>query len=155
MAGVKSSMYLFFIAAFLFIAQGVVSLGVLDDVGSAVLSFTFAFVMFVGGAFAGFGRLMAIQQHLFTEDWGSTRIEHYRDTGNRIQCTPCWGFCGGIAALILTFLFAEPLFVQMGENAIVLILPAILGAVFAFLAAIVFILQYKGPYSATAAQVGY
>jgi hypothetical protein len=155
MAGVKSSMYLFIIAAFLFITQGMVSLGMLDDVGSAVLSFTFAFVMFLGAAFAGLGRLMAVQQHTYTEDLGNTRISHYRDTGNRIQCTPCWGFCSGTAAIIITFLFAEPLFVQMGESAIALILPAILGAIFAFLAAIAFIVQYKGPYSATAAQLGY
>jgi hypothetical protein len=147
-------MFLFFVSAFLFIAQGVISIG-LDDGLGAFVSFTFAFVMFVGGAFAGVGRLMAITERTYSEDYGHTRIDHYRDTGNRIQCTPCWGVCWGIVAIAVAFLFAEPLFSTMGDSAITVILPAILGGIFAILAAIVFVMQYKGPYTATTYDVGY
>ncbi len=118
MSGVKNSAYLFFLSGILLIIQAGVSLGPLDDWLGAMVAGTIAFIMFVGGAFAWTGGLSAVTQLEYEEDWGHTKVQHWRDTGQRVQCTPCFGFCGGIGTIIVAFIFAEPLFSAYGDGGI-------------------------------------
>ena len=143
MAGSKNSMYLFIIAAILFIGQAAVSMAAYDDWLGAMVSGTFTFLMIVAAGFARSGAMSPVMQKEYEVDYGHTTVQHWRDTGQRIQCTPCFGFCGGIGAIIVGFMFAE----GVGVEAIII---ALIGAVFAFLASFVFIYEYRGEYFGTA-----
>ena len=149
MTGSMRSAVLYVISAILMIAQGVLSMAGLDDWLGAFVAGAFAFIMFVGAAFAKTGGMTAIQEHTYTEQTGWGEIRHYRDTGQRLQCTPCFGLGGGIGAVVAAFLLAEPLFVDMGVGGAIFIAPAILGGIIAIVAAILFTIDYRGEWSTT------
>lgn len=150
MQGSKNSAILFFISAILLIVQTGISSAVFDDWVGAMVAGTFAFVMFIAMAMAYYGGLTAVMDTTVSESpnyatGGVTRTTTYRDTGNRIQATPCCGICGGIGIIVVAAIFGA----ELGE-AIVLLAPGFLAGIVSIIAAIVFIMEYKGPWTGKA-----
>lgn len=140
MAGVKYGTIMFIIAGLFMIVQAVISVAAFDDGIGALVAGTFAFLMFIGAIFAKTGMMSAVTELSYEEDWGHTKVRHYRDTGQRIQCTPCFGFCGGIGAIVVAIMFAA-------DIDIIYVAPGIIGGIIAILAALLFIAEYKGKYT--------
>ncbi|MDF1539062.1 MAG: hypothetical protein P1Q69_09170 [Candidatus Thorarchaeota archaeon] len=150
MKGSKNSASLFFIAAILLIIQAGISLAVFDDWVGGMVGGTFAFVMFVTMAMAYKGELAAVMHTTVTEtpDYatgGVYRTTTSRDTGDRIQQTPCCGICGGIAVIVVAAMFGA----DLGEG-IIMLAPGFLAGILAIIASIVFIVEYKGPWTGQA-----
>ncbi|MBD3158171.1 MAG: hypothetical protein GF309_05220 [Candidatus Lokiarchaeota archaeon] len=141
MKGSKNSAILFLFAGILLILQSAISGLVFDDGIGALAAGGFAFVMFIEMGMAYKGGLSAVMdQTVFdTPGW---RTVTTRDTGQRIQATPCCGACIGIATIAVTALFSAGL----GE-AILFLAPGFLAGVIAILASIVFAVEYKGPWT--------
>ncbi len=146
MAGSKVAAIMFVIAATCMIVQTIVSIAIFDDGIGALAGGVFTFVMFVGAAFAYTGGLAAVQRVIASQDTPMGRIDTYEDTGERVQCTPCFGVCSGIAAITIATMFAEFLVEDIGDLGWVAVSPAIIGGIFAILSAVVFVAEYKGPY---------
>lgn len=145
MAGSVKSAIVFIISAVLFVIQMVISIAVFDDAGGAALSFAFLFIMIVGAFNAWRGGLAPVQEKVREyEVGGHTTVTEYRDTGQSIQCTPCFGIGGGIGSIIVVFLIAADL---LGTELFLFLVPGILGGIFGIVAAIVFIIDYKGPWT--------
>jgi len=150
MQGSKNSAILFFISAILLIVQAGISSAIFDDWVGTMISATFAFVMFIAMAMAYYGGLTAVMDTTVTETpnygtGGVTRTTTSRDTGDRIQATPCCGICGGIAVIVVVMIFGA----ELGD-AFILLAPGLLAGIVSILAAIVFIMEYKGPWTGRA-----
>jgi len=138
------SMIMFIIGAICFLIQTIISAAIFDDGAGAIIAFGFVIIMFFGSLFAWKGGLTPIYRDLYSYDVGGhSTVTVREDTGTRIQCTPCFGICSGIASLVVVFMFGSEL---LGLPEFALLYPGILGAVFAFLAAIMFFIEYKGVY---------
>ncbi|NHJ14402.1 MAG: hypothetical protein EAX95_12050 [Candidatus Thorarchaeota archaeon] len=145
MAGSIKSAILHVIAGIMLFAQAAVSAAVLDDTPGAILAGGFGILMFIGAQAARVGGLAQVFDVGPKQDYGPyTTVQRWTDTGQRIQCTPLFGCCGGIFVLAVVLIVGAPLF-ESAEG-IVLLLPGILGGVFALLAAAMFIIDYKGPW---------
>jgi hypothetical protein len=142
MAGSLHSAILFLISGILLIAQAVISVAVFDDGIGAMASGVFAFAMFVGMAFAYYGGFAAVTNQTSVDGPGYTTVTSW-DTGQRVQATPCCGFCGGIAIIAVALIFAG----MLEEDALFALAPSFIAGIFAFLAAIVFMIEYKGTYA--------
>lgn len=140
MAGSMKSAILFLIAAIFCVIQLIVAIVAFDDVPAAVAAGVFVFVNIIGFLFARTGSMMAVFRTVGT--YGNVEVR--QDTGQRIQGTPCFGFCFGIITIFVAYLFAEMIGGSLGLLAIS---PAIVAGIFSILAGIVFALDYKGPYS--------
>jgi hypothetical protein len=130
------------------VIQAGVSLAFFDDGIGAFAAGGFAFAMFVTMYLAYKGGLSAVM-NTTTVDGPGGRTTYYTDTGQRIQMTPCCGICGGIMIFVVGFMFAEFLWDEVGELTWLVLSPSILGGILAILAAIVFIIEYKGPWTGT------
>jgi len=140
MAGSMKSALLFMIAAILCIVQLIVSIVGFDNGIAAMAAGVFAFVNIIGFFFSRSGSMMAVFRTVGS--YGDVEIRE--DTGQRIQGTPCFGFCFGIMTIFVAYLFAEQI---EGSLGILATSPAILAGIFSILAGIVFVLDYKGSYS--------
>ncbi|MGY5879969.1 MAG: hypothetical protein RTV31_06940 [Candidatus Thorarchaeota archaeon] len=144
MAAAPKSMIMFIIGAICFIIQAVISAEIFSDTVGAILASGFVIIMFIGSLFAWKGGMSALFREVYSYDTGpNTRVSVQEDTGQRVQCTPCFGICSGIASIIVIVMIGGELF---GLPEFALLSPGILGAVFAFLAAIMFFTEYKGEY---------
>ena len=144
MAAATKSMILFIVGAICFLVQSGVSALIFDDAIGAILAFGFVIIMFIGSIFAWKGDLTVLYRELYSYDTGpNTRVTVKEDTGQRVQCTPCFGVCSGIASIIVIIMVGGEL---IGLPEFVLLAPGILGAVIAFLAAFVFFIEYHGEY---------
>ena len=112
----------------------------LEYIPKAMASGVFAFVMIIGFWFARTGNMMAIFRDVGS--FGDVVIRE--DTGQRVQGTPCFGICFGIMTIFVALLFAGQFEDSLGY---VVTAPAMLAGVFAILAGIVFVLDYKGSYT--------
>ncbi|TXT56007.1 MAG: membrane protein of unknown function [Candidatus Thorarchaeota archaeon] len=146
MKGSRNSAILFFVSGVLLIIQaGISGFGFEDGIG-ALAAGVFAFVMFLLMFMAYVGGLSAVMDTttVSTDNYDGTKTitTYSRDTGQRVQMTPCCGICGGIAVIIVAAMFSEGL----GEL-VVFLIPGFLGGLVAILAAIVFAIEYKGPWT--------
>lgn len=149
--GSKNSALLFLLSAITLIVQAVISSLAFDDWMGAFVAGAFAFVMFMGMLMAYHGGLSAVMDTSTTRtpNYGTgteTVTTTYTDTGDRIQMTPCCGICGGIMIIVVLVIFGE----GVSGSDIFLLAPGLVGAILAFLAAIVFMIEYKGPWTGTA-----
>lgn len=145
MTGSRNSAILHLISGCLLIGQVGISAAIFDDWVGSMVAGTFAFVMFVGAGMAYKGGLSAVLDQTVVEtpnyDGSYTRTITTRDTGQRVQSTPCCGICGGIMTIVVAFMFGA----ELGD-AIILLAPAFLAGIVAILAGVVFIREYKGPW---------
>ncbi len=143
--GSRNSAILFFISSLFLIAQAALSLIAFDDWVGAMVAGTLSIVMFLGMGMAYKGGLTAVMDQTVVEtpnyDGTYTRTVTTRDTGQRVQATPCCGICGGIMTIVVPFMFGA----ELGD-AIILLAPGFLAGVMAILAGVVFIRDYKGPW---------
>lgn len=144
MAGSNKSAMLFVIAAILLVVQLVISLVGFGDGIAALASGCFVFIMIIGALFARSGGMMAVFRTVGSYDTGSGRVETREDTRQRIQATPCFGFCICIMTIVIALMFASQLSDSIGFIAVS---PAMLAGILAILAGVVFVLEYRGPYS--------
>ncbi|MHA1906678.1 MAG: hypothetical protein ACW98Y_05250 [Candidatus Thorarchaeota archaeon] len=149
MQGSKNSAILYFLSGIMMVVQAGVSLAFFDDGIGALAGGAFAFVMFVTMFLAYKGGLTAVMETT-TVDGPGYRTTYSRDTGQRIQATPCCGICGGIMIFVIGFMFAEGLWEAVGDTTWLVLSPSIIGGILAILASIVFIAEYKGPWTGTA-----
>ncbi|TFG05018.1 hypothetical protein EU538_11770 [Candidatus Thorarchaeota archaeon] len=145
MNGSRNSAILFVISALLLISQAALSLIAFDDWVGAMVAGTLSIVMFLGTGMAYKGGLSAVMNQTVVEtpnyDGSYTRTVTTRDTGQRVQATPCCGICGGIMTIIVAYMFGA----ELGE-AIILLAPGFLGGALAIVAGIVFAIEYRGPW---------
>ena len=128
------------------IGQLIASAAVFGDTIGAIASFGFAMIFLFGALFARSGGLSMVTEKLYDYQTGPNTVrEVRRDTGRRVQCTPCFGLGGGLFAIVVVFMIGGEL---VGTPAFVFLLPGIISGVLGILAAIVFFLDYKGPYYA-------
>ncbi len=92
MTGSKNSAILFLISGIMLVIQAGVSLALFDDGIGALAGGGFAFVMFIGMIMAYKGGLTAVMEQTVVDSPGYRTI-YSRDTGDRIQATPCCGIC--------------------------------------------------------------
>ena len=149
MTGSKNSAILFLISGIMMVVQAGVSLAFFDDGIGALAAGGFAFTMFFTMFLAYKGGLSAVMETT-TVDSPGYRTTYMRDTGQRIQATPCCGICGGIMIFIVGFMFADSLWELIGDTTWLVLSPSIAGGILAILASIVFIIEYKGPWTGTA-----
>ncbi|MCK4566798.1 MAG: hypothetical protein KAU48_05760 [Candidatus Thorarchaeota archaeon] len=145
MAGAKKSAILFIIGSICFIIQVFISGLIFNDTMGAIIGVGFALIMLMGSIFAWTGSMSAVHETLYSyRSSASTVTTVRRDTGSRIQCTPCFGIGSGIGAIIVITMLGADL---VGHPEFALLYPGIIGGVFGILAAIVFFFEYKGPYN--------
>ena len=149
MSGSKNAGMIFILSGIMMVVQAIVSIAFFDDGIGALAAGGFAFAMFLTSFLAFKGGLSAVM-NTYTVDGPGTRTTYYQDTGQRIQMTPCCGICGGIMIFVVGFMFAEGLFEAVGDTAWLVLSPSILGGILAILAAIVFIIEYKGQWTGQA-----
>ncbi|MFW9920376.1 MAG: hypothetical protein ACFFED_12305 [Candidatus Thorarchaeota archaeon] len=142
MQGSKNAALLFLLSSIMLFVQASVSSIVLDDWLGAFVAGSFGFVMLLALGMAYKGGLSAVVQST-TVDGPGYRTTYYRDTGQRIQATPCCGICGGIGIFIAILMLAGDVF---GDLFLALI-PGILAGILSILAGIVFAIEYKGPWT--------
>jgi hypothetical protein len=144
MAGSKKAAVVYIVAAIMFAIQMVTSIAMFDDINGALLGIAFVIIMFIGAAVAWVGGLSKVHQKTGEyEIGGHTKVTEYRDTGQSIQCAPCFGIAGGIAAIIVVMMIGADL---IGTELFIGLVPGILGAILAIIAGIIFIFDYKGPW---------
>ena len=151
MDGSKNSALLFLLAAISLVVQAVVSSAIFDDWMGAFIAGAFAFIMIMGMLMAYSGGLSAVMNTTTTRtpNYGTgteTVTTTYTDTGERMQMTPCCGIGGGIMIIVVLMIFGE----GVSGSDIFLLAPGFVAAILAFLAAIVFIIEYKGSWTGTA-----
>ncbi len=145
LAGAKKSAILFIAGSVCFIIQVFISAIIFDDIMGAIIGVGFAFIMFMGSLFAWTGSMSTVFENLYSyRSSASTITTVRRDTGSRIQCTPCFGIGSGIGAIIVIIMMGGDL---IGLPEFALLYPGIIGGVFGIIAAIMFFIKYKGPYS--------
>lgn len=145
LAGTMKSVILFIAGAISFIIQAVLSAVVFDDYAGTVLAGTFAFTMLVGAIFAWKQVMTPVFRDLYSYQSGPNTTTTVReDTGQRIQCTPCWGIASGVGAILVLVWLGGDL---VGTPQFTLLYPGIIGAIIGILAAIMFFIEYRGPYS--------
>ena len=145
MAGSKKSTIVFAIATIMFVIQMIVSIAQWGDYNGALLGFAFVIIMTVSTAAAWKGGLMTVREKESEYQSGPyTRTEVWKDTGMSVQVTPCCGICAGIMSIIVVFLAGESI---IGTGEFIFLTPGILGGILAIIAAIIFIFDYKGPWS--------
>ena len=137
------SVILFIAGSICFIIQLVISSVIFDDFAGSAMAGTFAFTMIVGALFAWKKVMSPVFRELYSYDSGNTRTTVSEDTGQRVQCTPCWGIASGIGAVIAILWLGEDI---IGTPQFTLLYPGIIGAIIGILAAIMFFIEYKGPY---------
>jgi hypothetical protein len=146
MAAAKMSMIVSILSVICFVIQVIISAVIFEDSISAILASGFVILMIFGSLASWKGGMSAVTRELYSYDQGGhSRVTVYEDTGQRIQCTPCFGICSGIASLIVIVMIGGELF---GLPEFVLLAPGILGALLAIVAGILFVIEYKGPYTA-------
>ncbi|MHA1770543.1 MAG: hypothetical protein ACTSYL_03215 [Candidatus Thorarchaeota archaeon] len=150
MAGSRKSAMLFLTSSILlFIQSGISAFGFENGIG-AMAAGALAFTMIVAMWFATKGRFAAVMDYSYTDtpnyDGTYTRTSTYRDTGERIQMTPCCGIGGGIVTIVIAILFAG----ELEGDIIIFLSPAFLAGILAFIAGIIFVVEYKGPWTAHA-----
>jgi hypothetical protein len=144
MAGSKKSALVYVIAAIMFIVQMVLSLVAFNDTNGALLGIAFVVIMSIGAAVAWKGGLsQVVEQTADYEIGGHTRVREYRDTGQSVQCSPCFGICGGVAAIIVVLMLGIDI---LGTELFLFLIPGILGGILGIVAAIIFVFEYKGPW---------
>jgi len=149
--GSRNAALLGLFSVILLFIQAVISSALLDDWLGAFVAGSFGFVMLIFVGMAYFGGLSAVVETTTTEspDYGTgyvTRTITSRDTGQRIQMTPCCGICGGIGIIVVVFMFAGDLLFEL----LPAIAPGIIAGILAILAGIVFAIEYKGPWTGQA-----
>jgi len=126
------------------VGQLIVSVAFFDDTIGAIAASGLVIILFIGAVFARFGRLSAVPERQYSYQSGpNTTTTVYRDTGQRIQCALCFGIGGGLFAIAVVFVIGSNL---VGTPLLVGLLSGKISGVLAILAAIVFILDYKGKY---------
>ena len=151
MKGSKTSAMLFLLSAISLFVQAGISSIIFDDWLGAFVGGAFGFIMIMGMLMAYHGSLSAVVQTTVVDRptyVGDTieRTTTTTDTGERVQATPCCGIGGGIMIIIVLVIASEGLPMEY----LILLAPGLLGAILAFLAAIVFIIEYKGPWTGRA-----
>jgi len=138
------SVILFIAGSICFSIQSVLSAVVFDDYAGTVLAGTFAFTMLVGAFFAWKKVMTPVFRDLYSYQSGPNTTTTVReDTGQRVQCTPCWGLASGIGAILVLVWLGGDL---VGTPQFTLLYPGIIGAVIGIIAAIMFFIEYRGPY---------
>ncbi|MBD3407428.1 MAG: hypothetical protein GF411_15025 [Candidatus Lokiarchaeota archaeon] len=149
MKGSRNSAILFFVSGLLLIIQAGISGFGFDDGIGALAAGGFALVMFLVMIMAYVGGLSAVMDTTIIRtnnyDGTETITSYTRDTGERVQATPCCGICAGIGIIIVAAMFGEGL-----GDLMVYLIPGFAAGVIAMIAAIVFALEYKGPWTGTA-----
>ncbi|MGY5873280.1 MAG: hypothetical protein RTV72_13600 [Candidatus Thorarchaeota archaeon] len=144
MTSTMKSVILFIAGSICFIIQSVISSAVFDDYAGTVMAGLFAFTMLVGAIFAWKQVMSPVFRELYSYQSGpNTRTTVSEDTGQRVQCTPCWGIASGLGAVIAILWLGGDL---AGTPQFTLLYPGIIGAIIGILAAIMFFIEYKGPY---------
>ena len=144
MPGIMKSVILFIAGSICFMIQLVISVAIFDDYSGAMFSGLFAFTMLVGAIFAWKRVMTPLFRDLYSYQSGPNTTTYVReDTGQRVQCTPCWGIASGIGAVIAIIWLGGDL---VGTPQFTLLFPGIIGGVIGILAAIVFFIEYRGPY---------
>lgn len=144
MAGSMKSEMIYLLAMICMIGQLIVSAVIFGDSIGAIAASGFVVIFLFGALFAWKGGLSAVQEkqyeyqsapHVTTTVW--------RDTGQRLQCTPCFGIGGGFLAIAVVFMIGLDL---VGTPLFVFLAPGIISGVLGILAAIVFFIDYKDKY---------
>ncbi len=146
MAGSKKAAFIYVLSALMFVVQMVVSLAVFSDINGAILGVAFVIIMFIGAGIAWVGKLSDI--YVVNREYevgGHSTVREYKDSGQSMQCAPCFGIAGGVVSIILVLLIGAEL---IGTELFVGLVPGILGGILGIVAAIIFILEYKGPWGA-------
>ena len=126
------------------IGQLIASAAFFNDTVGAIASSGFVIIFFFGALFAWTGGLSAVQQKEYEYQSGPyTTTTVWRDTGQRVQCTPCFGIGGGLFAIAVVFMIGGDL---VGTPLFVGLLPGIISGILGILAAVAFFLDYKGKY---------
>ncbi|TFH06180.1 MAG: hypothetical protein E4H14_11350 [Candidatus Thorarchaeota archaeon] len=149
MKGSKNSAILYLLSAISLIVQAGISSIIFDDWLGAFIGVAIALIMLMGMLMAYTGVLSAVVQTTVVDTpvyGGVERTTTTTDTGGRTQNAPCCGIGGGIMIIIVLVIASQGL----GTEYLILLTPGVVGAILAFLAAIVFIIEYKGPWSGRA-----
>lgn len=149
MKGSKNSAILYLLSAISLIVQAGISSIIFDDWLGAFIGGAIALIMLIGMYMAYTGILSAVVQTTVVDTpvyGGVERTTTTTDTGGRMQNAPCCGIGGGIMIIIVLVIASEGL----GMEYLILLTPGVVGAILAFLAAIVFIIEYKGPWTGRA-----
>ncbi|TFH02093.1 MAG: hypothetical protein E4H14_17930 [Candidatus Thorarchaeota archaeon] len=151
MKGSKNSAILYLLSAISLIVQAGISSIIFGEWLGAFIGGAIALIMLMGMLMAYTGELSAVV-HTTVVDRptyvGDTieRTTTTTDTGGRTQNAPCCGIGGGIMIIIVLVIASEGL----GMEYLILLTPGVVGAILAFLAAIVFMIEYKGPWTGRA-----
>ncbi|MHA1633203.1 MAG: hypothetical protein ACTSUZ_01470 [Candidatus Thorarchaeota archaeon] len=138
------SVILFIAGSICFMIQLIISAVIFDDYAGAMFSGLFAFTMMVGAIFAWKKVMSPLFREVYSYQSGpNTRTTVSEDTGQRVQCTPCWGITSGIGAIIAIVMLGGDL---VGTPLFTLLFPGIFGGIIGILAAIMFFIEYKGVY---------
>ncbi len=151
MKGSKTSAMLFLLSAISLFVQAGISSIIFDDWLGAFVGGAFGFILIMGMLMAYHGSLSAIVKTTVVDRptyVGDTieRTTTTTDTGDRVQLTPCCGIGMAIMIIIVLVIASEGL----GMEYLLLLTPGALGAILAFLAGIVFLREYKGPWTGKA-----
>ena len=145
LAVAKKSAIAFIAGSVCFIIQVFISGLIFNDTMGAIIGVGFALIMLMGSIFAWTGSMSAVHETLYSyRSSASTVTTVRRDTGSRLQCTPCFGIGSGIGAIIVIIMMGGDL---IGLPEFALLYPGIIGGVFGIIAAILFFIEYKGSYS--------
>ena len=126
------------------IGQLVASAAIFGDTIGAIAASGFVVIFLFGALFAWKGGLSAVQEKQYEyQSAPNITTTVWRDTGQRVQCTPCFGIGGGLFAIVVVFMIGGEL---VGTPLFVFLLPGIISGVLGVLAAVVFFLDYKGKY---------
>ncbi|MGY5860030.1 MAG: hypothetical protein RTU63_11725 [Candidatus Thorarchaeota archaeon] len=144
MASTMKSVILFIAGSICFMIQLAISAIIFDDYSGSMMAGLFAFTMLVGAIFAWKKVMTPVFRDLYSYQSGPNTTTTVReDTGQRVQCTPCWGIASGIGAVIAIVWLGGDL---LGTPTGTLLYPGIIGAIIGILAAIMFVIEYRGPY---------
>ncbi|MGY5858131.1 MAG: hypothetical protein RTU63_02080 [Candidatus Thorarchaeota archaeon] len=144
MVGSMKSAIIYLLTMICMIGQLIASAAFFGDTIGAIAASGFVVIILIGAIFAWTGGLSAVQQKQYEYQSGPyTKTTVWKDTGQRVQCTPCFGIGGGLFAIVVVFMIGGDL---VGTPLFVGLLPGTISGVLAVLAAIVFFLDYKGKY---------
>lgn len=152
MKGSKNSAILYLLSAISLIVQAGISSIIFDDWLGAFIGGAIALIMLIGLILAYTGELSAVvhttvvDTPVYGVDNTIERTTTTTDTGRRTQNAPCCGIGGGIMIIIVLVIASQGL----GMEYLILLTPGVMGAILAFLAAIVFMIEYKGPWTGRA-----
>ena len=149
MTGSFKSAIMFIISGILLLVEAGVSMIAYDDAIGAFIAGCIAFMMFITAGMAKSGGMSAIYRTVGEYEIGGGTVVIQEDTGQRVQCTPCAGIILGIATIVVSYLFAEPLMESAGfEEALLAVIFSMVAGVAAIVASVFFVVDYKGEYTA-------